>query len=399
MTVRTLLVAALALAGVVQVVRSAVVQHSVVSRPDLAASLWPSHPQVELALAMAEIGKAANAGQAPAAASIARSMAAARRAPLAVEPFLIEGAIAQNDKHHESAEQLFVEAARRDPRSAAARFFLAHLYLASGRAGEGLRHASVLARLVAGGTAALVPAIAQYAKSPDAVPTLRKMFAGDRQLRNAVLSELARDAGNFGLILTLAGDEIGKREPLVAPAWQARLLRSLIDRGEYARAHALWMRISGLRTAPAGIFNPQFARIAAPGPFNWTFGNGVFGFAEPTAGASLQVIYYGREDGQFATQTLLLAPGTYELRMRVMRESDSDESSGLTWSVACSTTGNVLLDLPIGDIKGAPRPIARRFAVPADCPAQMIKLVGTSRDYASSEQLTINDLQLVRQTS
>ena len=395
-----LLVAALALAGGFQVVRSAVVQHMVATRPDVAAALWPSHPRVEIAVAMAEIGQAANVGQAPTAASVARSMAAARRAPLAVEPFLIRGAIAQSEKRADLAEQLFVEAARRDPRSTAARYFLSQLYLTSGRPGEGLRHASVLVRLVSGGPAALVPAIAQYAKSPEAVPTLRKMFARDRGLRDAVLSDLARDAGNYRLIVALAGDEIGKSEPLVAPAWQVQLLRSLIDQGEVARAYALWLRISGLRTASAGIFNPQFAPLAAPPPFNWTFGNGVFGFAEPTAGASLQVIYYGRANGQFASQTLLLAPGAYELRMRVMRDSDndSDESSGLTWTVACSTSGNVLLDLPIGAIEGAAGPIAGRFAVPAGCSSQMLKLAGTARDYASAEQVTISDLQLVRQT-
>ena len=115
---------------------------------------------------MAEIGEAANKGQAPGAASVARSMAAARRAPLAVEPFLIAGAIAQSEQAHDARRA----AVRRSgaPRSAlgGGTVFLAQLYLASGRPGEGLRHASVLVRLVSGGPAALVPAIAQYAKSP-----------------------------------------------------------------------------------------------------------------------------------------------------------------------------------------------------------------------------------------
>ncbi len=400
--VRTVLVAALALVGAVQVVRSAVVQHTVASRPDVAAQLWPGHPRVGLALAMAEIGEAANKGQVPSAASIARSTIAARRAPLAVEPFLIHGAIAQSEQRAERAEQLFVEASRRDPRSAAARFFLAQLYLASGRPGEGLRHASVLVRLVAGGSAALVPAIAQYSKSPAAVPTLRRMFAGDRELRDAVLSELARDAGNFSVIVALAGDEIGKDEPLVPPAWQAQLLRSLIERGEFLRAHALWLRISGQRTAPTGIFNPQFARLAAPPPFNWTFASGDFGFAEPAAGGSLQIIYHGRADAQFASQTLLLLPGTYKLRMRVMRTSDGEGTSGLAWTVACSAAdakaGNVLLTLPIGDSEDVARPIAARFTVPAGCSSQTIQLAGTTREDAPSEQVTISDLQLVRET-
>lgn len=346
---------------------------------------------------MAEIGAAAGKRQAPSATSVSLSESVARRAPLAVEPFLIKGAIAQSEHQAKRAEQLFVEAARRDPRSAAARYFLAQLYLASGRPGEGLRHASVLTRLVSGGPAALVPAIAQYAKSPGAVPNLRRMFAGDPGLGDAVLSDLARDAGNFDLIVALAGKDISHSELRPTPAWQAQLLRSLIERGDVARAHALWLRISGLRTAPKGIFNPRFAKLSVPPPFNWTFGSGDFGFAESAEGGRLQVIYYGRANAQFASQILLLPPGTYELRTRVLRTSDGDGASGLAWSVACSTADKALFNLPIGDIEDVARQIAGRFTVPAGCSSQTIKLAGTTREYAPSEQVTISDLQLIRQ--
>ena len=388
---------AFSLAGAVQVVRSAIVQHSVASNPDVAARLWPGNPRVRLAIAMAEIGAAAGKGQAPSATSVSLSESVARRAPLAVEPFLIKGAIAQSEQQAKRAEQLFVEAARRDPRSAAARYFLAQLYLASGRPGEGLRHASVLTRLVTGGPAALVPAIAQYAKSPGAVPNLRRMFAGDPGLRDAVLSDLARDAGNFDLIIALAGGDIGHSDLRPAPAWQGQLLGSLIEGGDVARAHVLWLRISGLRTTPKGLFNPRFAKLSAPAPFNWTFGSGDFGFAESVADGSLQVMYYGRADAQFASQTLLLPPGTYELRARVVRTSDGDGGSGLAWSVACRAGDKTLLNLPIGDVEDAARPIAGRFTVPAGCSSQIIQLAGAPREYARSEQVTISDLKLVRQ--
>lgn len=393
---RTILVAALALGGVVQVVRSAVVQQMVATRPDVAATLWPGHPRVAIALVMAEIGKAASAGKAPSSASVGRSLIAAQRAPLSVEPFLIKGAIAQHEKRDELAERLFVEAVRRHPRSAAARFFLSQRYFSSGRPGEGLRQASSLARLVAGGSAALVPAIAIYAKSPGALPTLRTMFATDHALRDAVLSDLARDADNYSLVVALAGNDIGKGDPLAAPEWQGQLLRALIERNDLVRARALWLRISRLSTTPTGIFNPRFAKLAAPAPFNWTFGSGEFGFAEPTANASLQIIYYGRANAQFASQTLMLAPGTYELKMRVIRESENDQDSGLAWTVACGKAAGVLFNLPIGDIKSAARPVVGRFAVPAGCTSQTIKLVGTASDDAASEQLTINNFQLVR---
>ena len=395
---RTLVVAALALAGAFQVVRSAVVHDQLATRPEAAATLWPDHPQVALALAMAEIGRAAAAGQAPPASALARSMAAARRAPLAVEPLLIRGALAQSEGRRNIAARLFAEAARRDPRSAAARYFLAQHHLSSGRPDEGLRHASVLVRLVRGGPATLVPAISQYAKSPGAVPTLQAMFARDHQLRDLVLSDLARDAQNYDLIVALAGRAIGKPGPEGAPAWQRQLLGALIERGELARAHGLWLRISGLSAAPAGIFNPQFAKLESPPPFNWTFGGGDFGFAEPAAGGGLQVIYYGRANAQFASQTLLLPPGSYELRMRVRREGDGAQGSGLAWTIGCGAAGDGLINLPLGGATGAANSIAGRFTVPANCSSQSVRLVGTARDYAPSEQLTIHDLQLVRET-
>ncbi len=395
----SVLVAALALGGVVQVVRSAVVQQTVASAPEVAAKLWPDHPRVKLGLAMAQIGEAAGAGQAPASGSIALSQAAARRAPLAIEPFLIQGAIAQSGQRTERAERLFVEAARREPRSAAARYFLAQLYLSSERPAEGLRHAAVLVRLVAGGSAALVPAITIYAKSPGAVPTLRTMFARDHLLRDAVLSDLARDAGNYDVIIALAGGGIAKSDPLAGPGWQERLLTVLVERGDFTRARALWLRISGLPKPPTGIFNPQFAKLAAPAPFNWAFGGGEFGFAEPAANASLQVVYYGRTNGQLASQTLLLAPGAYQLRMRVMRESDNDQGSGLAWTVACDKASAVLVSLPVGEAKGASRPLAAQFTVPAECAAQTIRLVGTASEYAASEQVNFSNFQLVRLAS
>ncbi|MDQ3078833.1 MAG: hypothetical protein M3R03_02405, partial [Pseudomonadota bacterium] len=265
--------------------------------------------------------------------------------------------------------------------------------------GEGLRHASVLSRLVPHGGSALVPAIAQYAKAPDGVSTLRRIFAGNRELGDAVLAELARDAANFDLILTLAGNGMSQADGAGAPVWQALLLRSLVEKGEFARARDFWVRISKLGSAPAGIFNPNFVKLAAPAPFNWTFGSGEAGFAEPAAGGGLQIMYYGRADAEFASQTLLLSPGSYELAMRVMRTSDGDGGSGLAWTVSCGPGKKALLKLPIGDAENVVRPIAARYTVPAGCSPQTIRLTGTTREYAPSEQVTVTGLRLVRSKS
>ncbi len=387
----------LAIAGAAQVTRSAIVQQETPKRPELAAKFWPGHPRVEVALAMAEIGNAARNGRPPTAASVNRSETAARRSPLAVEPFLIKGAIAQNDQQGRRAELLFVEASRRDPRSSAGRFFLAQLYLASGHPEEGLRQAAVLLRLSSRGSAALVPPIAKYAKSPDAIPGLRRILAGDAALRDAVLSKLAEDVENYSIIVALAGREIGRSEQRVGTQWQAQLLRTLLEEGQLMRARALWLRISGLSSSPSGIFNPRFAKLAAPPPFNWTLGTGDFGFAEPVPQGALKVIYYGRADGELASQLLLLRPGTYVIKMRVARNSDIDGASGLAWTIACHTSKNVLLSLALRSEKGTAHPITGRFTVPPGCSSQMMRLAGTAREFPSSEEVTIDGLELVRQ--
>ena len=390
---RLLVVLVLALAASFQIVRTAVASHYLAARPELAVSVWPSNPRVALAGAMGEIGRSAAAGQAASPASVARAMDAARRGPLLTGPFLIGGAVALSKGDSTAAEALFREARRRDPRSAAARYFLAQHYLASGRPAEGLAEAAVLTRLVTGSSGAFVPALVQYAKEPGAVPKLRRMFVTRPDLGAMVLNELSRDPANAGLVFALAGEQ-GRADEGSAPEWQSTLVQSLIARGDYARAHGLWQRFNSVRGTEPGLFNPGFAKVAAPPPFNWTFGSGAFGVAEPLPPGQLQVIYYGRDEAQFASQLLMLQPGAHELRMVVRRDPAEGEDSQLHWTLTCQPGARRLLDLPLAKADTADGVLAGRFTVPANCPAQLLVLEATPRDVGRSEQVTISHLQL-----
>lgn len=390
---RWAIVAALALAGGYQVIRSATAANYVVDRLDLAERAWPTNPSVAMALSMRDIGRSAAKGGGASAATVARAMTAARRAPLLAEPFLIKGAMAVAESRPADAERLFVEAKRRDPRSSAARYFLAMQYFATARPLQGLDETSVLTKLVSGGSTALVPGLVQYAREPGAVPNLRRMFAANRELRDGVLASLASDADNVELVMALAGRELGN-DPADAPPWQADLIKSLVARGEFTRAHALWLKISGLSGSRRGLFNPQFAKLSPPPPFNWSLASGDFGVAEPGASGGLQIIYYGRADAEFATQLLLLPPGPYELRMQITRGAETALPSGLTWSLTCQGAQR-LLQLPVAGRAGISRALVGRFTVPANCPAQLLKLSGTAREFAESEQAMIDNLQLI----
>jgi hypothetical protein len=361
----------------------------------IAEKIWPSHPQVSLAQAMAEIGQAAAAGKTSMpAAALRRTESASRLDPLAVEPFLIKGALAKTKNDEGLAERLFVEARSRDPRSAAARYFLAERYLSSGRASQGLSEMTTLGRLVPGGMPLITPGLAKYALTPGAVPYLRKMFAANPDIGQVVLADLASNAANTKLILQLAGPaSIGSaNEP--PPEWQGRLLNSLIERGEFGRAQLLWSKFSGIQPSnPPGPINTAFAKINAPPPFNWTFSSGNFGVAEPAAEGQLKVIFYGREEGDLASQLMVLPPGHYRIRMTAL--SDANGDSGLEWSVTCLPGKTKIASIPFKTAKPSGSKLEAMFTVPSQgCAAQSLKFSGNAQEIAKSEQATVDHFDL-----
>lgn len=310
------------------------------------------------------------------------------KTPLAPEPFLIKGALAQAAGRQEQAARLFSEARNRDPRSDAARYFLADYYFRSRRTEQALIEMAAFARLVPNGSTQFAPALAAFAKSPGAIPQLRMLFRRSPEFEPAVLAELAADAGNADLILALAGPiAASPREP--APPWQSRIVGELVAKGQFAKALEVWQRLSGERHGGGAIFNPTFKPSAAPPPFNWTFGT-AGGVAEPANGR-LRVIYYGRQDAVLAQQLLLLPPGRYHLAMTVTGQSAGRES--LLWTMTCLPQGNRIFSLPLKAVSGAQ---GGSFPVPGNCPAQRLELTGLLGEFPQSVDIEIGNLRLTK---
>jgi hypothetical protein len=244
------------------------------------------------------------------------------------------------------------------------------------------------------GSQLLSPGLVQYARSPGSTPHLRRMFASNPQIEHAVLTQLASDASNADLVLRLAGPMAPANGDAPPPAWQAKLLNALIARGEFARARDLWSQVSGIKPPqPPGPVNKNFAKINAPPPFNWRFGSGSFGVAEPEAGGKLKAVYYGRDDADLASQLLLLSPGQYQIRMTA--SNDAAESSGLLWSVTCVPSKAVLASISLRAATAAGKRLGGTFTVPRQaCAAQWLKLSGTAKEFAQTEQVTIADFDV-----
>ena len=370
-----------------QVVRTAAVADDS-SRATLAVRLWPSHPAVLTDRTMGEIGARAARGQSLTPAILGQVDQIASKAPLAPEPFLIKGALAQVEQNQAHAEQLFTAARSRDPRSVAARYFLADRYLRSGRTGQALSEIAVLSQLFPEGMVGFGPALANFAHTPGAVPQLRHLFRSSPQLEPVVLSALANEALNAKLILALWGRRNSVADPATAE-WQAKLINRLVEQGQFGSAYAIWQLVTGMNDIRGTLFNPGFAKSTVPPPFNWTLAT-VGGVVEATAGDRLQVIYFGRDEAPLAEQLLLLAPGRYQLRMDI--SDPPGEGGEIAWSLTCVPGKAAIFRLPI-ERKG---PLTVSFAVPQGCVAQRLQLTGTPGDFPQTQDFSIGKLSLTQ---
>ncbi|HEX6660800.1 MAG TPA: hypothetical protein VF067_02895 [Sphingomicrobium sp.] len=377
---------AVLLAGVT-VVRNAVVAQYAETKPQLAASIWPSHPASKLWSGLTEIGLNARVRKPVGAAILAKIRDAAVKSPLSPEPFLVRGVEAQLAGDRRVASQAFLDAKLRDGRSIPARYFLAEQYFRIGDAAHGLREIALLARMVPNGVAGLAPFIATYAKDGRNRPQLLALFRSDPQLEEAALTTLASDPGNADLVLELASSS--NRQPL----WAGSLLRSLVAAGQYDKAHRIWARLAHIAPSSEGlIFDPGFRGSDAPAPFNWTLTSSTVGLAERQPGGRLHVIYYGQDDGLLASQLLVLAPGRYRLAMGLA--GDLTHAGSLSWTLTCAASNTQLASLRLSDPKLASSGVT--FEVPASCGAQRLELIGNAPELPQQADVVVSGLNLSR---
>jgi hypothetical protein len=224
------------------------------------------------------------------------------------------------------------------------------------------------------------------------VQDLKALIRRRPDLQQPLLAALAADPSNTDAILSLAPPAGVVTGASRTPAWQPRLLNGLLAQGRLDAAKRVWLRITGDPLSQS-IYNPRFADVSAPEPFNWTLAQSGGAIAEPDQG-QLHVVHFGSEDLIIAAQTLALAPGRYRLSLTVTGEAG--RAGQLAWHVRCLPKGPQILDLTIGEPRQA-RQLAMNFAVPAGtCAGQRLELVGTAQEIPSDTDVRLGNLQLTR---
>lgn len=317
----------------------------------------------------------------------------AHAAPLAEEPFLLAGQLALANGSRDEAAALLAETKRRDPRQRQARLLLLELYSARGDVDGISREMVELTRLTPAASEMLVPSLAQLVIEPQSRAAARQVLA-DSPLLDSVLAHLVAVRADPRLILDLA--RYRARSDSGSLAWRDRLVNNLVESGDFNLAYEVWRHANAMpaRTSGELLYDPDFEGWGGGPPFQWALAQGNIGSAERNSQGKLDIAYFGRETGPLASQLLLLEPGRYAFTFAV--EGESVENQGdVAWVLSCAGDGEDLARIAIRAAGGEARVVRAGFSIPsANCPAQWLRLEGTSREFPRSRYLLIDRVSL-----
>lgn len=376
-----------------QVVQTSAADAFIRTNPGAAALLTPRDPRVPMSLAMIEF-QATGGRIRPKARQAA--IDALARAPLAEEPYFLAGMQALIEGDPARSEQLLAEARRRDPRARFVRLILLDRYLRTGKIEQATGEMTALGNLIPDAGQVLSGELARLAQTPETSRALIQALRGNPARRDDLLEYLANAGSDPNLILSIARQvpALPRTEP-GAPAWQSKLVAKLVEKGQVGRAYQLWRTFSSPRAPERkdGLYDPELRGQPGMAPFNWYFPTTSAGAAERSANG-LQVEFYGRENAELAGQLLTLTPGRY--RLSVIAEGAADgESSKLSWKLECLQSKAVIGELVLTKVNYSPRRLGGEFSVPAQgCPAQWLRLMGTSSEFTKAQNATMRGLTL-----
>ncbi len=319
-----------------------------------------------------------------------------RREPLNYRGLTLLGRIADlsADDGADAAKSFYELAARLSPRASEAHYWLMRHNADRKDYAQALRQADTLLRTVSRAGPAVMPTLAKFAETPEAVEHLKGLLVGNPKWRRQFLEALPRyitDARTpLGLLIALKDTE---HPPTVAEL--RGYLNFLAARNLHELAYYTWLQfLPQERLASTGlVFNGGFDEKPTGFPFDWVISAGTGTIVEvlPVPGeagrTALQIQFTdGRVQFGGVAQSLLLSPGQYTLTGRYRGELIGKR--GLRWRLVCFGSPRVLITetpMHLGNIISW-REFRQDFAVPATgCEAQQVRLELDAR--SASERL------------
>ncbi len=264
-------------------------------------------------------------------------------------------------------------------------------------------------------------ALVRLDQQRDLVAMLLRVLAMDPAGRATMVTALAGDPVWRGVFFThqesipetqLAGmtailTDLTRTGKPARPEEARPTLVSLLAAGQPAQAEHLH-RLLFEKGRPVIVSNGGFERQdvgytvdSTASPFDWRFlvagrSSADIQSSEGAARRVLLASVAGGLEGRIAEQTVILAPGTYELSYRVKPER-AEAPRSLKWSIRCSSGVPLLFVSP--EARLAPNTwqnVRSRFAVGGQCPSQILELRADPELTSARVDAEFDDVQIVR---
>ncbi len=326
---------------------------------------------------------------------MSRIDAAASLDPLSGHPYLFH-AFEKILRNGDGRPVELLEMARnRSPRLREARLLLLDAYGRSGRSDEAIIEAQVLSGLGTSNSQMLVRLVSGLIQQGKGLDPIAKELARNR-LAGPVLLRLEQQNAPVKLMEEISAQLRGAAFSRSERGWISNLVSRIAARPDLDGAARLWALYHDTQPDVVGrqVFDFEFSGQPGTPPFGWNLRPGRAGTSEIKDGW-LEVYYFGRTRGTFASQLLRLPPGRYRLVSDVLAE-ESSLSGGLAWEISCRGSKEPLLRERLEELAG--EIAAGAFVVPEEgCGALELRLVGIpgvrqQRQWASLESVVIEKL-------
>lgn len=322
-------------------------------------------------------------------------------APLAFEPFFVEGRHEDLSGRVDRAIALMEEAKRRRPSYELTRIVLVALYQRAQRYEELLTEIDFVLRRNHQLARIILPELAKLIADPRGREAVATIMARDPEWRPEFFEVAALKPGSAADALALLNRLERDRDPATIGLARQLYLQRLVQAGENVRARQLWLETlpPAERSRNALLFNGGFGPRRAQAPFGWTVHQRAQGRAEIVSNAAsgpyLDVVYFGGSNLTLAEQQLALQPGRYRLAHR--SRSDQPSTSGsIYWRLNCLRSDAELARLRASRLQPQFGASSVDFVVPAGCSGQQLVLIAEPGDISAEIRVQLAGLELSR---
>lgn len=348
---------------------------------EIAIRLAPTSPLVLRRAAESEFAagqKASNPARYDNAASLSREALA--RSPFDVRALRVVGLTEARAGREDDADDILTLAGNWSLRDDPAHAWLVEHRLKRGDYASAFAHADTLVRRredIRPGVFNLFTTAATL-DGPRALPQVAVLLSARPPWRQAYLESLHADARGLQVAVNLAVLLQAGRAPLSNDELH-QLYIQLLEKGQLDAVRVVRSRLNRPSSATL-VTNGGFGDASAPQPFQWRLAQdaGVIAEIVPDdvrpADPALRVDYDGYTGSRIAEQLVFLAPGRYRLSAE-SRAEQGDAGARLAMTLTCAPGDLRILSAPAA-APGAEvwTPFSVSFSVPANCPAQWLRL-------------------------